>query len=125
MEETLSRKTLILLMLALASFVAGVAGQYFWPDAQVSAAELGFVLVGAFLIFAWYHADARQRGYRRPKWLDVGVILLAIVAMPYYFFRTRGFARGLLAITLGVLVVIGTSIATGVGKLATYFLLQA
>lgn len=121
----MNRKPLILLLLALASFVAGVLGQYFWPDAPVSPADLGFAVVGAFLIFAWYHADARQRGYRRPMWLNVGVIALAIVAMPYYFLRTRGFARGLLASVLGLLVVAGTSIATGLGKLATYYLLQA
>lgn len=121
----MSRKALILALLVLASLVAGVVGQYFWPNEPLSAADYGFAVIGAFLIFAWYHADAKQRGYRRSMWLNIGVILLALVAMPYYFFRTRGFSRGLLATVLGLLLMIGTSVVTGLGKLATYLLFQA
>lgn len=41
------------------------------------------------LIFAWVHIDARERQYRRAKWLNVGVLALAIVFVPVYLVLTR------------------------------------
>lgn len=118
-------KALILATFVIASFVTGIAGQYFWPDAQLSGADVAFAVLGTFLIFAWYRIDARQRGYRRTAWLDIGVILLAVVAMPYYFFRTRGFKGGLASTGLGLLLMIGTSVLSSLGRLAAWYSLQA
>ncbi|MFC5577101.1 hypothetical protein ACFPOA_03610 [Lysobacter niabensis] len=121
----MNRKALILATFVIASFVTGIAGQYFWPDAQLSVADLAYGIFGTFLIFAWYHVDARQCGYRRSIWLNIGVILLAIVAMPYYFFRTRGLKGGLLSTGLALALLVGTSVLTDLGRLATWYSLQA
>jgi hypothetical protein len=121
----LSRKPLILATFVIASFLAGIVGQYYWPEERLSGADVAFAVLGTFLIFAWYHIDARQRGYRRSTWLGIGVILLAIVAMPYYFFRTRGFKGGLVTTGLALLLLVGTSVLTSLGRLAAWHWLQA
>jgi peptidoglycan/LPS O-acetylase OafA/YrhL len=41
------------------------------------------------LVFLWYRLDSNARGYRRTPLLNVGVIGLAFVAMPYYLVRSR------------------------------------
>lgn len=116
---------MILVVFVMASFVTGIVGQYFWPNTRISGADVAYGVFGAFLIFAWYRIDARQHGYRRSIWLNIGVILLAIVAMPYYFFRTRGLKRGLVSTGLALLLMAGTSALTSLGRLATWYSLQS
>jgi len=57
-----------------------------------------FDLGGSFLsllpIYWWYHLDKDQTGYRAGRVLNVGVAALAIVALPVYFVRSRGWKRG-------------------------------
>ena len=57
-----------------------------------------FDLVGSFLsllpIYWWYHLDKGETGYRAGPFLNVGVAALAIVALPVYFVRSRGWKRG-------------------------------
>lgn len=64
--------------------------------------ELGkFDLVETFagiaLIYWWYHADKASRGYRAGPLMNGGVIVAAVVALPVYFVRSRGWKRGALA----------------------------
>jgi hypothetical protein len=52
--------------------------------------NLGF---GA-LTFAWVHFDSLQRGFRASLLLRLGVVLLAVLALPWYLIRSRsGSAR--------------------------------
>jgi len=119
------RKHLVLLAMAFASFASGAIDQYFYPGVQFPPTSMGAALVGMFLIFLWYRLDARQAGYRRSRGLDVGILLLALVALPYYFFRSRGARRGALA-TLGFLgAYVVCSALTVAGVYATYQTLQA
>ena len=57
-----------------------------------------FDLGGSFLsllpIYWWYHLDKDETGYRAGPFLNVGVAALAIVALPVYFVRSRGWKRG-------------------------------
>ena len=46
-------------------------------------------LAFSFLCFYWYRLDSLARGYRPSVWLNVGVVALAIVAVPYYLVRSR------------------------------------
>jgi apolipoprotein N-acyltransferase len=46
-------------------------------------------LIFSFLCFCWYRLDSEQRQYRRTVLLNVGVIALAAVAIPYYVVRSR------------------------------------
>ncbi|TMH92404.1 MAG: hypothetical protein E6H47_03630 [Betaproteobacteria bacterium] len=68
-----------------------------------------FDLGGSFLsllpIYWWYHLDKDETRYRAGPLLNVGVAALAIVVLPVYFIRSRGWKRGgvISVYTLGVL----------------------
>jgi hypothetical protein len=71
-----------------------------------------FDLGGSFLsllpIYWWYHHDKDETGYRAGPLLNVGVAALAVVALPVYFVRSRGWKRGgvICLYALGVLGVL-------------------
>lgn len=60
--------------------------------------------LGIALVFWWYHADRRRRGFHAGPLMNGGVIVAAIVALPIYFVRSRGWKRGGLA-TLAAIAV--------------------
>lgn len=103
-------KHLIVVALAALSFVSGAAAQYLYPGQDISPVDLWLLPAFAFLIFWWYRLDTIQTGYRRTPLLNVGVIAIAALALPYYFFRSRGFKRGALA----TLALFGAILASGV-----------
>jgi len=45
-------------------------------------------------IYWWYYVDKEQMAYRAGPWLNVGVIAAAVIALPIYFIRSRGWKRG-------------------------------
>ncbi len=55
------------------------------PALLTLAYNIGF---GA-LTFAWVHFDSLRRGYRPSLLLKVGVVLLAVAALPWYLVRSR------------------------------------
>jgi len=59
---------------------------------------IGETLVSLALVFWWYHQDKAEHGYRAGPLMNGGMLLLAIVAMPVYLVRTRGWKRGAIAI---------------------------
>ncbi len=120
----MSPKSIVLLTLAIASLASGAVDQYFYAGVAFPPTALAFTVIGALLIFAWYRLDSTQIGYRRSPWLNVGVIALAIVVLPYYFFRSRGTKRGLIATGLFLLVFIAFNLLAVAGKYATYYLLR-
>ena len=120
-----SPKSVLLSALAVASFVSGALDQYFYPGDQFPPTALAFTVVGIFLIFAWYRLDSNQVGYRRSPWLNVGVIALAIVALPFYFFRSRGAKRGTIATGMMLLAYIASGAPTVAGSYAAYYGLQS
>ena len=79
-------------------------------------AEAGSTPVGVFLVFLWYRFDTDAMNYRRSPLLNVAVVALALVALPYYFFRSRGFTRGLLASAMFLLVFAAYSLLQMAGE---------
>lgn len=57
--------------------------------AQAPVLPLLSMLVFSFLGFYWYRLDSIERGYRRSRWLNAGVVALTMVAIPYYLARSR------------------------------------
>jgi hypothetical protein len=41
------------------------------------------------LIFVWYRRDARDRGYRTTWGLSIGMVLMTVIALPWYLVRSR------------------------------------
>ena len=121
----MSSKTLVLLMLAAASLLSGVVDQYFYPGQELPPTAIAFAVVAAFLIFWWYRLDSSQLGYRRSPWLNIGVVALPIIALPYYFFRTRGAKRGAAYSFVTLVAFIFIGVLAVAGAYATYYGLQA
>jgi hypothetical protein len=59
--------------------------------------DLAETFVAITLVYWWYHADKAEHGYRAGPLMNGGIILAAIVALPIYFVRTRGWKKGALA----------------------------
>jgi hypothetical protein len=56
-------------------------------------AHLLAALAISYLCFRWYCSDSDARGYRRSRWLSVGVAACAFCAIPYYLVRSRSEAE--------------------------------
>jgi len=56
-----------------------------------------YTVVMAILLFTWCKADASARGIVAPVAAPILVALIAIIGVPYYFFRTMPFGRALRA----------------------------
>jgi len=118
----MSDKTTVLLLIATLSLVSGAVGGAF-ATGIVSASiaqplQIVLVLLSTLLVFAWYRLDSDARGYRRSLMLNAGVIGMSALALPYYFFRSRGFKGGLLATVLCALTLVGMMSLTVVGGVA-------
>jgi len=107
------------------SFIAGVAGQYFYPGMEFSPVDMWFLPGFAFLLFIWYRIDSEQRSYKRSPWLNVCIIAVAIIALPYYFFRSRGLKGGALATSAMLLVFVLGGALTTAGQYSAYYGLQS
>ena len=57
--------------------------------------EMAETLLAIALVFWWFHVDKRSRGYRAGPLLNGGVLAAAVIALPIYFVRSRGWKGGL------------------------------
>ena len=121
----MSQKTLILALLAIAAFADGAIGQFIAPGQLYPKSVIAFMLIDTALIFIWYRIDSTQRGYRRTPWLNIGVIGLSIIALPYYFFRSRGARGGFVALGLFFACVVLFGAIGTAGEYAIYYGLQS
>jgi hypothetical protein len=71
--------------------------------------DLAETFVAITLVYWWYHADKAEHGYRAGPLMNGGIIVLAIVALPIYFVRTRGWKKGALA-SLAALAFLGLTL---------------
>jgi hypothetical protein len=110
MENFKEARTLVLIAIAALSLITGAAMQYLQPGQHYGPIGIGSMLLQAFLLFVWFHLDAERLQYKTGFLLKVAVIGLALVAIPYYLFRSRGWRRGLVT-TLGFFVLIILTLA--------------
>src|SRR5260221_8211989 len=109
-----------ILMLVIVSFVLPM-GEWLIlkrPAPPWSMYQLVEVLLTTYAVYWWYVLDKRERNFPAGLLQNIGVVLINIVALPIYFFRSRGWKRGALATLgmLGVLVCVG--LLTYAGELA-------
>jgi hypothetical protein len=60
--------------------------------------SLSLGLSFSFLCFAWYRHDSDDRHFARSRWLNMGMVILTLFAMPYYLVRSRQRGQKLRAI---------------------------
>lgn len=119
---TLQRqKQAALVALLGASVVLGIVEVALGLPMQNSPDRLLFTFVGnlALLVlgFRWLQLDARELDIRRPLWLNIGIVLLAAVFVPYYLFKTRPPERRLVAIAAFFGVVVACMLASAFGAM--------
>ncbi len=93
LPDTHRQKQAALIALVGAAFVLGIVDAALGLPATDSPGRLAFTLGGniALLLvgFRWLRLDEAELDIRRPGWLNVGIILLAAVFVPYYLYKTR------------------------------------
>ena len=124
-ESCVAPKTSVVLGFLALSFVAGVVGQYFYPGMDFAPTDIWLLPAFALLLFLWYRIDSEHRSYRRSPWLNVCVIAIAIIALPYYFFRSRGFKGGAIASMIMLLMFVLSGALTVAGQYVAYYGLQS
>jgi len=60
------------------------------------------------LIVFWCYYDSRERGEKPGRYFTLLVIIFGIFTLFYYFFKTRGFRRGLISIGRTIALFLGT-----------------
>ncbi|WP_349811032.1 hypothetical protein ABQ179_018460 [Xanthomonas dyei] len=90
-----------------------------WAGLASDLVRLALLLV---LIFIWLSADSRRHGYRRHMWLNVGIVLVWLLFIPIYLYRSRPAGRRLRAtggfllaiLAYGLLFALGSFVADSV-----------
>ena len=83
------------------SLITGIVIAALSPHNAASGMPLGIQLVANVLLFVlgfrWLGADSAERDIRRPMWLNVGIVLLAVVGIVNLFigFAQRGHGSAL------------------------------
>jgi O-antigen/teichoic acid export membrane protein len=76
--------------------------------------SLALALTFSFLCFVWYRHDSDERHYARSRWLNIGMVVLTVFAMPYYLARSRPRGQKLRALArcagFALLLVLATAI---------------
>ena len=110
------RQTWALAALPALSFVFGCLeyGPFRGPQAGSLLSMHAAAVLG--LICVWFLLDARERAYRASIVLTIAMLALTSVALPYYLFRSRGFAGGVKATLRAVLMFAGTMAAYRIGS---------
>jgi hypothetical protein len=81
-----------------------------------SSFGLAETLLSLVVLFWWYHLDKAEQHYSAGKLMNAGMLLVAAVALPIYFIRSRGWKRGARAIGVAALFVAGTLALAELGE---------
>jgi hypothetical protein len=88
-------KTLALVLMAALSFASPLAETLATGRVEMlSGFGLAETFASVVLLFWWYHLDKAEQGYERAYAMNAGLLVMAVVALPIYFVRTRGWRRG-------------------------------
>lgn len=100
-------------------YLAALGGLTTYLDVQrIAEPQWSVVLtsmVGSLLVFWWYWMDSTLRSYRRSPLLNVAVVAIGILAVPYYLLRSREKGQRLLAFAkmLGFMVLMISAVLVG------------
>ncbi|MEM8684075.1 MAG: hypothetical protein AAGF72_11615 [Pseudomonadota bacterium] len=99
--------------LALAFWTTMGVGMVVDAQAGASGNETGALLIAvasALLMFGWYLADSNEHNIDRTIWLNIAVVAIGIIALPYYRFRYFGARRGAVFLGWAIAAFVGTAI---------------
>ena len=111
-------KTIALILLGVVSLVGPFIEMLTTGKVEdLSRFDLATTLIALPLIFWWYHVDKRERDYQAGPLMNAGILVLAVVAFPIYFVRTRGWKGGAMATLLATVFF---AILLGLGELGEW-----
>jgi hypothetical protein len=85
----------------------------FFADSKfLNVYKISTILLSTFLIFLWLMYDARENQIFPSGSLKLSVIVLGIIAVPYYIFRYKGLKRGFVSLAKFVGFLIGAILIT-------------
>jgi len=102
-------KTIALILLGVVSLIGPFVEMVTTGQVEaLSKFDLATTIVSIPLIFWWYHVDKREHDYQAGPLMNGGILAVAIVALPIYFVRTRGWKRGTVAtlLALGIFAIL-------------------
>ena len=110
-------KRLALAVLAAISFLSPMIERMATGRVELlSNFGLAETLVSLIVLFWWYHLDKAEHGYRAGKLMNAGVLVLAALALPIYFIRSRGWKRGTRVIGVALLFLGATLLLAELGE---------
>jgi tellurite resistance protein TehA-like permease len=120
-----SPKNKVIVAGAAVSLLEGIVEQHFYPELEFPPTEIVAAAIISFLIFLWYRLDAGQLNYRHSWKLDVAIIAVALIAFPYYLFRSRGVKQGMVGTVLFILAFAASLLLTAAGAYLLYVTIQS
>ena len=121
----MNRTLYLITAYVLLALLCGATRQYINPGAETATSDLPFMITGLLLIFIWYYFDTEQIQFERSALLNLGVILIGIIALPYYFLKSRGFMKGMVYTGLFLLVIMAWPVNELIGAYLIYYGLQS
>jgi hypothetical protein len=122
---TARSKLLVIILLAIASFLSGAAAQYYEPDVPFGKVGLASTFAAAVLIFSWFRLDAEERGYERSIGLNIAVLAFALFAIPYYFFKSRDLKPASVATLAFIVLLVALYLLDWLGAIVVWATLQS
>jgi hypothetical protein len=110
-------KTLALVLLAVFSFASPLVEMLATGRVEMlSPYGLIETAIEVVLLFTWYHLDKAQHDYQAGRLMNAGVLVLAAIALPIYFVRTRGWKRGGITIAQAAAFLVITLVLSEAGE---------
>ena len=108
------QKQIALTTLIGASLVLGIvdaALQLQTSSGLTFVGSLAMLIIG----FRWLTLDSAELDIRRPMWLNIGIVMAAIIFVPYYLYKTRPAGRRLPAIASFFAIVLACAMTSAIG----------
>jgi hypothetical protein len=90
--------------------------QWYAADATATfqLVDFAFAIFFSVAVFLWCQIDARERGTTVGPGFGIALVIFGPLALIYYFFRSRGFKPGLIAIGWMLLFALGVIVASSI-----------
>jgi hypothetical protein len=114
------QKQIALTTLIGASLVLGIvdaALQLQTSSGLTFVGSLAMLIIG----FRWLTLDSAELDIHRPMWLNIGIVMAAIIFVPYYLYKTRPAGRRLPAIASFFAIVLACAMTSAIGAAAMMY----
>jgi hypothetical protein len=122
LAEMKPKQILVLLLLYTAALSVMVSYLDMRHIAEPQWSVVVTTIAGSLLVYWWYWADSTSRSYRRSQALNVAIIAVGILAVPYYLLRSREKGQRLVAVArlFGFVVLMAVAMIVGALPVAVF-----